>query len=83
MRVNIGAGEVRNRIGIFRDRKERKAQEVPVDEEEEEGYEQVWREMTEEDLAALSPEERVARKLQLGGQGSEVDPLQVRQSVIM
>lgn len=54
-----------------------------MDEEEEEGYEQVWREMTEEDLAALSPEERVARKLQLGGQGSEVDPLQVRQSVIM
>ena len=66
-RVNIGQGEVRPRVGIFRDRN------LQTDEEEEE----VWREMTQEDYDAMSPEERARRKLQLGGQGAEAPPLSV------
>lgn len=73
VRVNIGKGEVRQRVGIFRDRKAQAS-----DGHEEEEYEDVWREMTEADLAAMSPEERKARKLQLGGQGAEAPPLSVR-----
>lgn len=72
MRVNIGQGTVRPRVGIFRDRK---AQSTTDGDGE---FEDVWREMTEEDIAALSPEERKARKLQLGGQGAEAPPLSVR-----
>ena len=68
VRANVGMGKPRPRVGIFRDRKTQ-------EEEEEEG---VWREMTQEDLAALSPEELKARKLQLGGQESEANPLEVR-----
>lgn len=75
VRVNIGQGTVRQRVGIFRDRK---AQARDGNEAEEEEYEDVWREMTEADLAAMSPEERKARKLQLGGQGAEAPPLSVR-----
>lgn len=76
MRVNIGQGVVRQRVGIFRDRKAQ-ADSADADGDGEE-YEDVWREMTEEDLAALSPEDRKARKLQLGGQGADAPPLSVR-----
>ena len=79
MRVNIGQGEVRQRVGIFRDRKTQATTTDAGDAGDDgEEYEDVWREMTEEDLAALSPEERKARKLQLGGQGAEAQPLEVR-----
>lgn len=79
MRVNIGQGVTRPRVGIFRERRQRKAQENGEGEEiEEEIEENVWREMTEQDLEALTPEERKARKLQLGGQGAEAEPLEVR-----
>lgn len=79
MRVNIGQGVTRPRVGIFRERQQRKAQENGEGEEiEEEIEENVWREMTEQDLEALTPEERKARKLQLGGQGAEAEPLEVR-----
>lgn len=74
MRANIGQGTVRPRVGIFRDRKAQAQSTADGDDE----FEDVWREMTEEDLAALSPEERKARKLQLGGQGAEAPPLSVR-----
>jgi hypothetical protein len=75
VRINIGQGEVRQRVGIFRDRKMQATQQ-----EGEEEYEEVWREMTQADLDALTPEERKARKLQLGGQGAaaDADPLSVR-----
>lgn len=65
-------------MGIFRDRKAQEQEADSGDGAEEEEFEDVWREMTEEDLAALSPEERQARKLQLGGQGAEAPPLSVR-----
>lgn len=77
MRVNIGQGVTRPRVGIFRDRRQRKAQ-ADGNEKDEEIEEEVWREMTEQDLEALTPEERQARKLQLGGQGAEAEPLEVR-----
>lgn len=77
VRVNIGQGITRPRVGIFRDRKTQATTESAAAGDDGEEYEDVWREMTEEDLAALSPEERKARKLQLGGQGAEAQPLEV------
>lgn len=80
MRANIGQGTVRPRVGIFRDRKAQATADAAAegDGDDVEEYEDVWREMTEEDLASLSPEELKSRKLQLGGQGAEAPPLSVR-----